>query len=243
MQLLEIARVHEAAQWQVKNMEQNSGPGLDSGGEPVGAVSGRNPKKTARGSTPKQPGKQLCFRCGKAGHYAKGLKCPAKEKKCDLCSKNGHFWVVCRSKGASQKDGLNNADVDADADVELAFGVTDKKKPELVNIVVGGVEITSMIDSGASCNNVDKNTWEEMREEKKRKKKEIKCPSSKATSRCLYTYGNEKPLNVLGIFEAEVTVSGGKHDKSKVTAEFVVIDGKDVSLLRRETSEKMEVLR
>ena len=46
VQLQEIARAHEAAQWQVKNMEQNSGPGLDHGGEPVGAVSGRNPKKT-----------------------------------------------------------------------------------------------------------------------------------------------------------------------------------------------------
>ena len=46
VQLQEIARAHEAAQCQVKNMEQNSGPGLDHGGEPVGAVSGRNPKKT-----------------------------------------------------------------------------------------------------------------------------------------------------------------------------------------------------
>ena len=96
VQLQEIARAHKAAQWQVKNMEQNSGPGLDSGGEPVGAVSGRNPKKTVKGSTPKQPGKQLCFRCGKAGHYAKDPKCPAKGKKCYLCSK--HFRVVCRSK-------------------------------------------------------------------------------------------------------------------------------------------------
>ena len=173
VQLQEIARAHEAAQCQVKNMEQNSGPGLDSGGEPVGAVSGRNPKKTARGSTPKQPGKQLCFRCGKAGHYAKGPKCPAKEKKCDLCSKNGHFWVVCRSKGASQKDRLNVVDVDDDD--EFAFGVTGKKKPELVNIVVGVVEIIAMIDSGASCNIVDKNTCGEMKKEK------IQCTSSKAT--------------------------------------------------------------
>ena len=45
MPLQESARAHEAAQWQVTNMEQNSGPGLDSGGEPVGAVSGRVPKK------------------------------------------------------------------------------------------------------------------------------------------------------------------------------------------------------
>ena len=96
----------------------------------------------------------------------------------------GHFRVVCRSKGASQKDGLNDADVD-EGD-EFAFGVTSKQKPELVNIVVGSVEMTAMIDSRASCNTVDKSTWGEM------KKKKIKCTSSKATGRCLYACGNEK---------------------------------------------------
>ena len=84
-------------------MEQNTGPGLDSGGEPVGAVSGRNPKKTARGSTPKQPGKQLCFRCGKAGHYAKGPKCPVKGKKCDLCSKQDTFVMFVDLKAQARK--------------------------------------------------------------------------------------------------------------------------------------------
>ena len=103
VQLQEIARAHEAAQWQVKNMEQNSGPGLDSGGEPVGAVSGRNPQKTVRVSPPKQPGKQLCFRCGKAGHYAKGPKCPVKGKKCDLCSKQDTFVMFVDLKAQARK--------------------------------------------------------------------------------------------------------------------------------------------
>ena len=49
--------------------------------------------------------------------------------------------------------------------------------------------------------------------------------------RCLYAFGNEKPLNVLGTFEAELTLSGRKNERSKVTAKFVVIDRKGVSLL------------
>ena len=103
--------------------------------------------------------------------------------------------------------------------------------------MVGGVEIITMIDSGASCNIVDKNTWGEV------KKKKMKCTSSKATGRCLYAYGNEKPLTVLGTFEAEVTLSGGENRRSKVNAEFVVFDGKGVTLLGRKTSEKLGVLR
>ena len=84
-------------------MEQNSGPALDTRGEPVGAVSGRNPKKTVRGSTPKQPDKQLCFCHGKTGLYAKDPKCPAEGKKFDLCSKTGHFCVVCRDLKAQAR--------------------------------------------------------------------------------------------------------------------------------------------
>ena len=77
------------------------------------------------------------------------------------------------------------------------------------------------------------------------KKKKIKCTSSKATGRCLYACGNEKnkknnnTLNVSGTFEADVTLSGRKNDKGKVTAEIVVIGGKGVSLLGKETSEKV----
>ena len=59
------------------------------------------------------------------------------------------------------------------------------------------------------------------------KKKKIKCTSSKATGRCLYAYGNDKnkkrrkkkenkTLNVLGTFESEVTLSGGKNDRRRL---------------------------
>ena len=73
VQLQEIARAHEAAQRQVKSMGQNSGPGLDSGGEPVGAVSGRNPNKTLRGST-------HVFSLWKGRTLCKGSEVPSQRK-------------------------------------------------------------------------------------------------------------------------------------------------------------------
>ena len=56
----------------------------------------------------------MCFHCRKVGHYAKDPKCPAKGKKCDLCSKTYFCRVVCRSKRASQNDRLNVVHVDVD---------------------------------------------------------------------------------------------------------------------------------
>ena len=149
VQLQEIARAHEAG------------------------TNGRESKEESEGIYTKTTRQTTVFSLWKSWTLCKGSKSPAKGKKCDLCSKTGHFRVVCRSKGASQKDRLNVIDIDGDD--EFAFGVTVKKKPEQVNIVTGGVETTAMIDSGTSCNIVVKNTWGEM------KKKKIKCTSSKAT--------------------------------------------------------------
>ena len=159
----------------------------------------------------------MCFRCGKVGHYAKDPKCPAKGKKCDLCSKTYFCRVVCRSKRASQNDRLNVVHVDVDD--EFAWVAR-------VNVVVAGVEITVMIDSGACCSIVDENTWGRgfgggggkrrysvllpkpqvdvcthmgmIKTKKEEKKKE------------------NKTLNVLGTFEAEVTLSGGKNDRRRL---------------------------
>lgn len=57
-------------------------------------------KETPRAQHPfKRPGKQE--RCGNCGlvHRVPG-KCPAKDKKCSVCDKIGHFKLVCRSKAA-----------------------------------------------------------------------------------------------------------------------------------------------
>lgn len=52
--------------------------------------------------------------------------------------------------------------------------IEDDSNTERVTFNVGGVDLPMLIDSGASCNIVDEDTWEMLKEKK------IKCFSSKA---------------------------------------------------------------
>ena len=64
---------------------------------------GGNPKKKVRGSTPKQPDKQLCFHCGKAGHYAKDQKAQPKERSVTFVQKQGIFVLFVGLKAQARK--------------------------------------------------------------------------------------------------------------------------------------------
>ena len=89
-----------------------------------------------------------------------------------------------------------------------------------------------IIDSGASCNVTGRNVWEYLKTIK------VKCVSSKASKK-LYSYGSNQPLQVAGIFTAEVSV--GERVLSGV--EFVVIENKGQAPLGRETAIALGVLK
>ena len=100
-----------------------------------------------------------------------------------------------------------------------------------VQLKVGGAIIKGvLIDSGASCNVVDKDTWEDL------KSQGIKCQSEKGTQK-LFRYGSAEPLSTLGKFCTFVQL-----DDHVVEAEFVVISGKGRPLLGRETAVQLGVL-
>ena len=89
---------------------------------------------------------------------------------------------------------------------------------------VGGLPVTMIIDSGASCNVIGRNVWKYLKANK------VVCVSRKASKK-LYAYGSDQPLQVAGTFTAEVSV--GERVLSGV--EFVVIEKKGHALLGRET--------
>ena len=96
---------------------------------------------------------------------------------------------------------------------------------------VGGVaNVAMMVDSGASCNVIDRKLWEAFKENK------VKCVSMKSNKK-LYPYGIAEPLRTAGCFVAIVTVRNVTEE-----AEFTVIERQGQALLGRETATQLNVL-
>lgn len=96
---------------------------------------------------------------------------------------------------------------------------------------VGGVDLSMIIDSGASCNIMGMPLWNSLKD------KRIECVLSKADKQ-LFAYGSQEPLKVAGMFTATV-----KYNQTVIPdVEFVVIDGKGQALLGRDTALQLGVL-
>lgn len=79
-----------------------------------------------------------------------------------------------------------------------------------------------LIHSGASCNIIDKQTWEDL------KRQGIK----------VFLYGSRKPLETLGKYNSVMPFN-----KEETEVQFVVISGKGRPLLGRKTAMQLGVLK
>ena len=89
-----------------------------------------------------------------------------------------------------------------------------------------------IIDSGTSCNIIDRETWESL----KCASIECKCGD---TVKTIFSYGSTKPLKTAGTFYSTVEFGGNCLEN----VEFIVIEGKGKSLLGRDTATKLGLLK
>ena len=90
-----------------------------------------------------------------------------------------------------------------------------------------------LIDSGANSNIIDGETWEQL------KAKGVRCESQAAPpSKKLYPYASNRPLPVKGCFKCTVGVCN-----RSARTEFLVIEGRGVSLLGKTTATELGVLK
>ena len=91
-----------------------------------------------------------------------------------------------------------------------------------VDVMVNGVTIRNMlIDSGATCNVIDRKTWKDLRGQGFAGKLE-------RTSKKPLPYGSEESLEILGKFTGRTEVNN-----RAVAAEFIVVDCGEQGLLGR----------
>ena len=234
-QLQEISRAHEASYFQANKI--NDDVGIELKNEKINAID--NKRKGKFHSKFKEIDKK-CFRCGKTDHFAKSPKCPAKSAECHKCHKEGHFASMCKTKIRNVKDDKrkinyvrDNQSGDADRE-EYAFVVNDCSEQDsgLIDVNVGGVLCNFLIDSGSTCNVVDRTCWEKL------KAKRIKCKSVKSATQ-IYAYGSSNPLKVAGKFIADIACQGNEVNQ----VEFIVIEGVGKPLLGKKTAVQLGVLK
>ena len=229
---LEIAAQCEEIELQLAELSTGGGTEAEKGHVNRVAAASQKSDKTKTGKSKKNI---QCYRCGKYGHMSKDPECPARGKTCSKCQGKDHFATVCRTKDGKkkhEKQEKSGESVKA-VDEHYAFTIQIKRDSEpMLDIVAGNKPLKVLIDSGASCNIVGVDTWEDL------KRQGIDCKSRATNGKKLYAYASEKPINVKGTFET--TVECGSR---AVKTSFMVIDGNGVPLLGKETAMNLGVLK
>ena len=202
-------------------------------------------KNVSRKETRGEGNRGACFRCGAKDHYSRDPHCPAIGKECSKCHKRDHFAKVCKTKRVNcvdlgdldlgHQDGASGGRSSDRHDHEYAFriGVNTVNTDDLLEVEMGGVKLHVLADSGAYSNVIDERTWEQL------KAKHIKCTSNAAPqNKQIYAYASDKPLEIKGTFECEVRAGKGREK-----AEFVVVKGRGVPLLGKQTATKLGMMK
>ncbi|KAF2903689.1 hypothetical protein ILUMI_02484 [Ignelater luminosus] len=102
-----------------------------------------------------------------------------------------------------------------------------------IKIYIGGVETSVLIDSGATCNILNGNTWNSLKQNK------IKCKTELADVK-IQGYSQNRNLKVLGKVTAELQIKSGRVENNVV---FYVIKDGERCLLGRTTAIKLGLLK
>ena len=105
------------------------------------------------------------------GHKANDKVCPTRGKRCRKFNNPGHFEQVCKTKLKTSEGRKGGKDrrvrqvgvgVDENDDSEYAFAVlggADNPNNGKISVKIGGVQVTMIIDFGASNNVLYRNLW------------------------------------------------------------------------------------
>ena len=164
--ILFLGRAMESSNRQASEIESNTAESVNRLGKRA-----PYPKKIGH----EKPTKS-CYNCGGLYPHSDWKICPAKGRKCHDCEKYDHFSKVCRGKRKSDYDeskvhhiaSSKENTVNSSSDDEFVYTVTRhtqsnarRPKPE-ATISIGKSKISMLIDSGASVNIMDMDTFSQL---------------------------------------------------------------------------------
>lgn len=238
-QVITIAITLETVNRQLDTFDK---PGSSKISDPI--KSDINKLDTRKSTRTNQSFSKTCYRCGSSKHLSFDDKCPAREKKCARCGIIGHYKDYCKtklqkrkiqSKNDEQTDRTKRQRIDKSykntEEVDYIFHLDED---ETVKCKVGGVVIEMLIDSGSKCNIITDRTWEYLKNHKVKVTNQINNPD-----KILLPYGSQKPLDVLGAFDANITIN----NVVIKTATFYVIRNGTRNLLGKVSAIQLNALR
>ena len=172
------------------------------------------------------------WKCRNEGHISKDECCPAKKERCRKSGHIRHFAKVCRSKSKNKyQTKVFRVVYNESLDDEIsAIELSSEDEPE-VKLTIGGQEVDMFIDSGASCNVIDHQLWEQLQSNG------IKC-RSQLENRSIQSCATASKVQVEAKFWSKVEL-GEKHLSD---IEFLVISNKGRPILGRKTAMQLGVL-
>ena len=136
---------------------------------------------------------------------------------------------VCRNKNNYQTKVFSVEDNESLDDEIFAIELSPEDEPE-VKLTVGG-QVDMLIDSGASCNVLDNQLWEQFQSNG------INC-RSQSENRSIWSYATASKVQVEAKFWSEVELGA----KCLSDVEFLVISNKGRPILGRKTAMQLGVL-
>ena len=132
---------------------------------------------------------KLCFNCGKHWPHQGGpRKCPAFGKQCTRCGRRNHFakWCKRRQEVKATRDlgqaDKQKSDTSSDSSDEGSTCMLQEVNPmapsdnrPLKKVLISGVGVTVLPDSGATVNAIDESTFKKFSLDKKLKIRKSRC--------------------------------------------------------------------
>lgn len=228
---IKLIKAHDAAKSQARQLT-NSNP-------PIRQFSNVNQVRLRQNGD--------CYRCGSKTHKADSDRCPARRSRCHNCGREGHFMSVCRDKRGEkrnrpyEKENFTKSYSSEPSRKKRKFEVRNLENSEresdvlicevnsdgvIVVCEIGGLSVGMLVDSGTSKNIVDEKTWQLMRANGFRPKREFYDKTVTFSG-----YGN-CALKQLIAFEADISVKK-KTKLIVVTTIFYVIKNGSRPLLSK----------